>query len=555
MRRGNTRKLLGLTAVAAAALIFTSCDWTMFGYDAGLTHSSFDTAINGANVSTVKQLFTNGNTSSDEYGSPVESNGIVYVGDSNGGLDAYDANGVTNCSGTPNQCSPLWTGSTAGNALTAPAVANGVVYIDSDVGPTLYAFDANGITNCSGTTKVCQPLWTAPTSFGESSVLVVSGVVYIGTLGSNAGRVEAFDANGVTNCSGTPKSCQPLWTSSSNIGFSSPAVANGVLYAMGEDAKLYAFSANGTTSCSGTPTTCNPLWTAALGTPSVGTIEAWSPSVSNGIVYGQSTSGLYAFDAKGVTNCSGTPTTCNPLWTAPLGAAWSDAPVAPAVANSIVYAATLTALDAFDANGVTNCSGTPKVCQPLWSDNVSTASSPSIADGLIFVSQFQYGTFGLLAFDAGGVTNCSGSPKTCQPLWTGPTPFPATGDPAIANGKVYDTELDPNPVGPQQAELFAWVLPPPTATIIKPSNGNTLAGKEGLDTLTSAGVTQVQYELTGGSLNHAVIATLTSPTIYGWTASWDTTTVPNGVYTLRAVASYGGEVSGTSAPFTITVSN
>jgi PQQ-like domain len=555
-RRCNSRKLFGVVVLAVAALAFGGCDWTMFGYDGTLTHSSADNAINGANVSSVQQLFTNGNTSSDEYGSPVESNGIVYVGDSNGGLDAYDANGVTNCSGTPNQCSPLWTGSTPPNStLSSPAVVNGVVYIVSQLGSTLSAFDANGITNCSGTPKACQPLWTASTSTGEdSSVLVANGVVYIGGIGSNPGRVEAFDASGVSNCAGTPKTCQPLWTSSSNVGFSSPAVANGVLYAMGEDANLYAFSANGTRNCSGTPTICVPLWTAAMGSVSTGTIQAWSPSVSNGIVYGQSPSGLYAFDANGVTNCSGTPTTCSPLWTAPLGAAFSDYPVAPAVANGIVYAANETTLEAFDASGVTNCSGTPKSCQPLWGDNVSTISSPSIANGLVFVSQFQYGPEGLVAFDAGGVTNCSGTPKTCQPLWTGPTPWPATGSPAIANGKVYDTELDPNPFGPRQAELYAWVLPPPTSFVALPSNGDTVSGSRYLDSGASAGVTTVQYELTGGSLNHTVIAKA-SATNVGWLAVWNSTTVPNGSYTLQSVASYGGEVTGISAGITITVSN
>jgi hypothetical protein len=46
-----------------------------------------------------------------------------------------------------------------------------------------------------------------------------------------------------------------------------------------------------------------------------------------------------------------------------------------------------------------------------------------------------------------------------------------------------------------------------------------------------------------------------SPTLYGWLANWDTRSVPNGVYTLQSVASYGGEVSGTSPGITITVSN
>ena len=67
-------------------------------------------------------------------------------------------------------------------------------------------------------------------------------------------------------------------------------------------------------------------------------------------------------------------------------------------------------------------------------------------------------------------------------------------------------------------------------------------------------MTGVQYELTGGTLNHSVIATATS-TIYGWTASWNTTSVPNGTYILQSVASYGSNVSGTSSGITITVHN
>ena len=50
-----------------------------------------------------------------------------------------------------------------------------------------------------------------------------------------------------------------------------------------------------------------------------------------------------------------------------------------------------------------------------------------------------------------------------------------------------------------------------------------------------------------------MIATAT-PTIYGWLASWNTTTVPNGSYTLQSVASSGG-LTGTSPGITITVNN
>ena len=39
-------------------------------------------------------------------------------------MEAFDANGVTNCGGSPIVCTPLWMGDTA--ALLLPFVANGV---------------------------------------------------------------------------------------------------------------------------------------------------------------------------------------------------------------------------------------------------------------------------------------------------------------------------------------------------------------------------------------------------------------------------------------------
>ncbi len=86
------------------------------------------------------------------------------------------------------------------------------------------------------------------------------------------------------------------------------------------------------------------------------------------------------------------------------------------------------------------------------------------------------------------------------------------------------------------------------------SDGDTVSGSQYLDAGASAGVTSVKYELTGGSLNHTVIANA-SATNLGWLAAWNSTTVPNGSYTLQSIASYGGEVTGASAGITITVSN
>jgi mannan endo-1,4-beta-mannosidase len=95
---------------------------------------------------------------------------------------------------------------------------------------------------------------------------------------------------------------------------------------------------------------------------------------------------------------------------------------------------------------------------------------------------------------------------------------------------------------------------PPATAVLVPSNGATQSGSQYLDASASANVSKVSFEITGGTLNDQVISGST-PTIYGWLGSWNTTTVPNGTYTLQSVASYPNGVSTTSAPITLTVNN
>ncbi len=60
---------------------------------------------------------------------------------------------------------------------------------------------------------------------------------------SDDNKLYAFSAGGATGCSGTPKACKPLWTAATGgYVYSSPAVANGVVYVGSYDGKLYAFS-------------------------------------------------------------------------------------------------------------------------------------------------------------------------------------------------------------------------------------------------------------------------------------------------------------------------
>jgi uncharacterized protein YjbI with pentapeptide repeats len=97
--------------------------------------------------------------------------------------------------------------------------------------------------------------------------------------------------------------------------------------------------------------------------------------------------------------------------------------------------------------------------------------------------------------------------------------------------------------------------PPPSTTVLIPSGGATQSGTAALlGAGATANVTSVTFELTGGTLTNQVIATGT-PTLYGWLAEWNTTTVHNGTYQLNSVASYAGGVSSSSTPITIMVSN
>ena len=153
-----------------------------------------------------------------------------YTMDTSGLLRAFDATGMTNCSGSPKTCMPLWTAEVSpstSNPTDTPALAYGHVYVGTAV------YDASGVTNCSGTSTVCEPLWN--TSGTGLEPIVANGIEFSGGAvpirGGQPLPLNAFDANGISQCSGTPKVCAPL-ESIDPGGFlaSSPAIANGALY-------------------------------------------------------------------------------------------------------------------------------------------------------------------------------------------------------------------------------------------------------------------------------------------------------------------------------------
>jgi len=97
-----------------------------------------------------------------------------------------------------------------------------------------------------------------------------------------------------------------------------------------------------------------------------------------------------------------------------------------------------------------------------------------------------------------------------------------------------------------------------STAVLVPSNGATVSGTTTLSANAAPGgtVVKVEYRLSGGPLGYSnlLIGTATA-TIYGWTYSWNTTTVPDGSYTLKSRAYDSTNASVDSAPITVTVDN
>jgi hypothetical protein len=103
-------------------------------------------------------------------------------------------------------------------------------------------------------------------------------------------------------------------------------------------------------------------------------------------------------------------------------------------------------------------------------------------------------------------------------------------------------------------DIGAYELVVTTTSVLLPSNGATLTGSTFLDA-SASNATSVLFLLFGGSYGYAapVICTATL-TLYGWLCYWNTTTVPNGSYTLLSLASNSGGYAFSSG-VSITVHN
>ena len=120
-----------------------------------------------------------------------------------GGLEAYDANGASNCRGTPTVCTLQWTGS--GPSQQAPVVGNGFEFV--------------AIVNAQLGAEECRdPVWLSPV---DAKPDAIGGSV---VSGSGGGEVTAFDVNGCG--SETVVQCPPLWSTPGTDAI----IANGTVY-------------------------------------------------------------------------------------------------------------------------------------------------------------------------------------------------------------------------------------------------------------------------------------------------------------------------------------
>ena len=164
-----------------------------------------ESLITPANVAKVHQHYAVGSFDLQV----VEDGGRVFAGTLGNSIGAYNPWLLNNSYFD-------WTAPTDGTVSQAPAVSNSVVYAVTN--DRLYALNEYP-AGPGGEIR-----WTAV--LGDSAnpfpPVVADGRVYVADRG--LGELQVFDANGVTNCSGSPTVCTPLWFASYATVFGPPAI-------------------------------------------------------------------------------------------------------------------------------------------------------------------------------------------------------------------------------------------------------------------------------------------------------------------------------------------
>ncbi len=359
--------------------------WLQPRNDAAQTSNGADEfLINAGNVKKAVYLYQSGPSTSPV----VEDYGNLYLGGPNGVRQIVGYSTPYTATG--------WTEVLDGAVTQSPAVANQVVYAVTD--DKLYA-----IPELQSTPQA--PLWSASLGDGANpfAPVVADGRVYV--AGGGTGELEVFDANGVTNCSGSPKVCTPLWFNTFTTVFGSPAVdaksdgGSGDVYLSVRNAGINKVVVR--TGAGATAGSSVSLASTSLSGPSVAgghvLLSGWSSSTSAAT--------LYSLDAS----------TQALLWTSgDLGGAAQ--PTAVAVGGGHVFVENRAGvLLSFKSSG---CGSS--VCNPQWQSIAlgqgGGLTPPTFANGVVYAGDdVQPAPYSdeerLLYFDANG---CGGS--TCSAI-------------------------------------------------------------------------------------------------------------------------------------------
>ena len=539
---------VGLTLVTGTAFA-ASGDWSTFG--AANSRSGFNSAETVITPSTASHLHLAWTAPASQNVTPnwvtsqaVVSGGLVYSGSWDGYERAINASGglvwQTYLGRRAATCSSYWT---VGVASTA-AVVNSVVYVGGGDGQ-LYALNA-----ATGSVLWQTPLG-GPNTFVYSSPAVFGGSVYIGVAQSPPDcphvQGQLFQVNAATGVVQNTMKTVPDGCTGGGV-WGAPTVD--------EASRRVYFATGNLDSCS----TSTPYAGAVIEVRAshLGVVGHWqipNPPVDS--------------------DFGSTPT----LFTRTITSTTTQAMVGIANKNGVYYAFKRDHLKA----------------GPIWKVQIATAGyCPECGQGSIAASAWDGSTL----YAAGGNTtinkvSCAGSvaalnPSTGRTLWKrclpdGPvlgalaaapgivavaegdkilvvsatsgktlyaykTLSAIYGSPSIANGVLY--------IGDNSGTLYAFNVTGPVTSVLIPSNGAFLTGSQDLEASASdnVGVTKVEFHLTGGTLNDALIATAT-PTGNGWLAAWDTTTVPDGPYTLQSVAYDTNGNTGLSPTIAVNVDN
>jgi hypothetical protein len=183
------------------------------------------------------------------------------------------------------------------------------------------AFDANGVASCSGSPRVCLPLWVTDAAT-TGQIAVRDGWLYRAD-----GAISVFDASGVKRCAAGI--CSPWWRAATTGRF---AVTADTLIVAGT-VSLSGYPLAGS-SCPGSLLLCLPTWIGPFPDGRQGASNP--PTVAGGVAYVALQDGIMAFSDHGDTGCTAASTRiCSPLMSIP----FAYAPSAPVVVGGLAYVA------------------------------------------------------------------------------------------------------------------------------------------------------------------------------------------------------------------------